>query len=39
MIIADEPQTVSEHINNIVQFMSNLADAPTVIPSSKGEET
>lgn len=39
MIIADEPQTVSEHINNIVQFMRSLADAPTVIPSNKEEET
>lgn len=39
MIIADEPKTVSEHINNIVQFMRSLADAPTVIPSNKEEET
>ena len=37
MYYADgEPETVSEHINNIVHFMSTLASMPTIIGAEDG---
>lgn len=39
MYYADgEPETVSEHINNIVHFMSTLASMPTIIEAEEVSE-